>query len=86
MRLLKLNDSGRLSLEWFPKDKLPSYAILSHTWGRGEDDEVTFKDIVDGTGDNKRCFQKLQFCGNQAIQPLCSLIPAALNNNFGRII
>ena len=65
MRLLKLDD-GRFSLEWFPKDKIPPYAILSHTWGRGENDEVTFKDLIDGTADNKRGFQKLQFCGNQA--------------------
>jgi hypothetical protein len=65
MRLLKLDD-GRFSLKWFPKDKIPPYAILSHTWGRGENDEVTFKDLIDGTADNKRGFQKLQFCGNQA--------------------
>jgi hypothetical protein len=66
MRLLKLHDDGRFSLVPFPKDKIPPYAILSHTWGRGEDDEVTFKDLIDGTGDNKKGFQKLQFCGNQA--------------------
>jgi hypothetical protein len=66
MRLLKLNDDGRFSLVWFPKDEIPPYAILSHTWGRGEDDEVTFKDLIDGTGDKKKGFQKLQFCGNQA--------------------
>jgi Heterokaryon incompatibility protein (HET) len=69
MRLLKLDDNGRFSLIWFPKDQIPPYAILSHTWGRGEDDEVTFKDLTDSTGntgDNKRGFQKLQFCGSQA--------------------
>ena len=66
MRLLKVNDDGRVSLVWFPKDNIPPYAILSHTWGRGEDDEVTFKDVIHGTGDKKRGVQKLQFCGNQA--------------------
>jgi len=66
MRLLKFNDDGRFSLVWLPKDKIPPYAILSHTWGRGENDEVTFKDLIDGTADNKRGFKKLQFCGNQA--------------------
>lgn len=66
MRLLKHNDDGRFSLVWFPKDETPPYAILSHTWGRGEDDEVTFKDLIDGTGDKKKGFQKLQFCGNRA--------------------
>jgi hypothetical protein len=66
MRLLKLNNAGHFSLVWFPKDKLPPYAILSHTWGTGEDDEVTFRDLIAGTGDNKSGFQKLRFCGNQA--------------------
>jgi hypothetical protein len=65
MRLLKLDDDGCFSLRWFPKDKVPPYAILSHTWG-GEDDEVTFKDLVNGTAENKRGFQKLRFCGSQA--------------------
>jgi hypothetical protein len=49
MRLLKVNDDGRFSLVWFPKDNIPPYAILSHTWGRGEDDEVTFKDVIHGS-------------------------------------
>jgi Heterokaryon incompatibility protein (HET) len=66
MRLLNLNHDGSFSLAWFPKDKTPPYAILSHTWGRGEDDEVTYKDIIDGTGKKKKGFQKLQFCGNKA--------------------
>jgi len=67
MRLLKLNNDGRYSLEGFQKDKIPQrYAILSHTWGQGEDDEVTYKDIIDGTGKNKPGFKKLEFCGKQA--------------------
>jgi Heterokaryon incompatibility protein (HET) len=66
MRLLKLTEDGQFLLEWFHKDRTPPYAILSHTWGRGKDDEVTFKDIVDGTGTEKKGFQKLRFCGNQA--------------------
>jgi hypothetical protein len=67
MRLLKLNDDGRYSLQWFQKDKIPlRYAILSHTWGQGEDDEVTYKDIMNGTGNNKPGFKKLEFCGKQA--------------------
>src|ERR1700744_5217306 len=66
MRLLKIGGDGRFILEWFPKDKIPEYAILSHTWGRGEDKEVTYRDIMDGTGNNKPGFRKLTFCGNQA--------------------
>jgi hypothetical protein len=67
MRLLKLDHDGGYSLERFQKDKIPlRYAILSHTWGQGEDDEVTYKDIIDGTGNNKPGFKKLEFCGKQA--------------------
>jgi hypothetical protein len=66
MRLLALDDSGGFKLSLFPKDRIPPYAILSHTWGRGEDDEITYSDLKDGTGGNKSGFQKIQFCGNQA--------------------
>jgi len=65
MRLLKLNTDGSFSPTSF-SDRVPPYAILSHTWGSGEDDEVTFQDIRDGTGNNKTGFQKLQFCASQA--------------------
>ena len=53
MRLLMIDNDGRFRLEWFSKDKIPPYAVLSHTWGRGKDDEVTYKDIIDNTGSNK---------------------------------
>ena len=65
MRLLKLNSHGGFNLETFSATAIPAYAILSHTWGRA-DEEVTFKDLIDGTGGNKQGYQKLQFCGNQA--------------------
>lgn len=65
MRLLKIVDDG-LSLELFPKDKTPPYAILSHTWGSGKDDEVTYQDVVAKTGKSKPGFKKLEFCGAQA--------------------
>jgi Heterokaryon incompatibility protein (HET) len=65
MRLLKLSSDGGFSLETHSRAAIPPYAILSHTWGR-EDDEVTFRDLLDGTGGNKKGYQKLQFCGNQA--------------------
>jgi RanBP1 domain/Heterokaryon incompatibility protein (HET) len=65
MRLLKLQDNGRFSLTWFRRDKIPPYAILSHTWGR-EQDEVTFKDLINNTSDDKKGFQKLRFCNSRA--------------------
>jgi hypothetical protein len=43
-------------------DETPQYAILSHTW---EAEEVTFKDLLDGTSKYKAGYRKLQFCGEQ---------------------
>ena len=65
MNLLKLNDDGTLSLHTFSKHTIPPYAILSHTWGP-DSEEVSFQDIIDGTGKNKHGYQKLYFCGYQA--------------------
>ena len=59
MRLLKLNIDGGFSHVWFPRDQLTPYAILYHTWGRREDEEITFKDPADDIGDNKKDFRKL---------------------------
>jgi hypothetical protein len=42
---------------------IPSYAILSHTWG---DDEVTFRDLTEGTGTTKAGYRKINFCAKQA--------------------
>jgi hypothetical protein len=66
MRLLKIRDDGGFGLECFSKHEIPPYAILSHTWGKGKDDEVTYKDMIDGSRINKPGFEKLTFCGNQA--------------------
>jgi len=65
MRLLKLKDDGELSLIEFIGDKIPGYAILSHTWG-ADGEEVTFKDLMKGTGKSKAGYQKIRFCGEQA--------------------
>jgi hypothetical protein len=46
-------------------DDIPRYAILSHTWGE-DIEEVSFKDMIDGTGKSKRGYHKIQFCGEQA--------------------
>ena len=50
-----------------PKNKPPPYAILSHTWGPDED-EVTYEDLVSGTGTEKPGYEKLRFCAKQARQ------------------
>jgi hypothetical protein len=66
MRLLELNKGGEVSLlKDFIGDDVPEYAILSHTWGRN-DEEVTYKELMDGTGKSKTGYNKIQFCGEQA--------------------
>jgi hypothetical protein len=44
---------------------MTTYAILSHTWG-ADTEEVTFKDMMDGTGITKAGYSKIRFCGEQA--------------------
>ena len=65
MRLLKLNSDNSFSLETFSEANIPPYAILSHTWGR-EQEEVVFGDLRDGTGSEKEGYKKLQFCAIRA--------------------
>jgi len=64
MRLLHCNDNGDFSLTEFFENEIPKkYAILSHRWG---EEEVTFKDLMDGTSRSKAGYRKIQFCGEQA--------------------
>jgi len=66
MRLLERNDRGELSLtKDFGENDIPQYAILSHTWG-ADTEEVTFRDLVDGTGEKKVGYDKIRLCGEQA--------------------
>ncbi|RYP56571.1 hypothetical protein DL771_011750 [Monosporascus sp. 5C6A] len=64
MRLLKRDNTGVISLtEDIIGDRIPQYAILSHRWGM---EEVTFKDLMDGTGPSKQGYDKIRFCSDQA--------------------
>jgi hypothetical protein len=66
MRLLELNNTGEVSLlKDIIGDDVPQYAILSHTWG-ADGEEVTFKDLMDGTGKSKTGYNKIRFCGEKA--------------------
>ena len=65
MRLLKLKGDGEFSLIEFVGDDIPPYAILSHTWG-ADDEEVTFRDLMESTGKSKSGYEKIRFCGKQA--------------------
>ena len=66
MRLLEHNSAGQLSLtKDFVGDHIPEYGILSHTWG-ADAEEVTFRDLVDGTAMSKVGYDKIRFCEEQA--------------------
>jgi hypothetical protein len=66
MRLLEVDSYGEFSLtKDFIDVEIPDYAILSHTWGSDEE-EVTYRDMIDGTGKNKVGYEKIRFCGKRA--------------------
>lgn len=65
MRLLKLQDNGEFSLTRDIVNNTQPYAILSHTWG-DDDEEVNFKDLIEGSGETKAGYKKIRFCGEQA--------------------
>jgi hypothetical protein len=70
MRLLQYNNDGEFSLtKDFVSGEIPEYAILSHTWGV-DTEEVTYRDMIDGTGKNKIGYEKIRFCGEQARRDL----------------
>ncbi|OAG13220.1 HET-domain-containing protein [Alternaria alternata] len=71
MRLLYTTGDGRLGwTEDLIGDKIPPYAILSHTWKEGQ--EVTFADLkdldnaVDVNAQHKEGYRKIRFCAQQA--------------------
>jgi hypothetical protein len=68
MRLLQRlpDDNGFSLVEYFGKE-IPPYAILSHTWGP-DGNEITYKDMMKGTGQSKPGYRKLSFCCGQAAQ------------------
>jgi hypothetical protein len=67
MRLLRRHDSGEFSLTQFGDEAVPPYAILSHRWGMN-DEEVTFEDMTNATGQDKAGYKKIRLCGEQASQ------------------
>jgi hypothetical protein len=53
--------SSHLEFRDFDDDKLPQYAILSHTWSDNNAEEVTYHDLKDGHG-TKKPLLKLKLC------------------------
>ncbi|KAI1329415.1 heterokaryon incompatibility protein-domain-containing protein [Xylariaceae sp. FL0255] len=69
MRLLRIHDDDSFTLteDITSEEKIPQYAILSHTWGT-DDQEVTFNDLLTGAGSHKSGYEKILFCCKQARQ------------------
>jgi hypothetical protein len=65
MRLLELKSNGHVSLTKDLINNIPPYAILSHTWGN-DIDEVTFKDLTEGSPKAKTGYNKILFCAARA--------------------
>ena len=67
MRLLQIHENGQfIFVDVVGDDRIPPYAILSHTWSQDDEDEVTFGDIIDNSGKKKFGYEKIQFCEEQA--------------------
>ena len=65
MRLLQFQSESEFCLTNDLINNIPPYAILSHIWG-ADTEEVTFKNLIDGTGKSKAGYEKIRFCGEQA--------------------
>lgn len=66
MRLLTRDENDKLVLRTFDSDKLPAYAILSHTWNTDNSQEVSFEEVQAGRGEAKEGYKKIRFCAEQA--------------------
>lgn len=66
MRLLELKSDGEFSLTKDLSDNIPQYVILSYIWVAYGEEEVTFKDLMDGSANKKLGYNDIRFCGEQA--------------------
>ena len=64
MRRLRRDDSGEYHLVEFPGSIILPYVVLFHTRGAPED-EITFRDLMDGTNKEKIGHEKLKFYETQ---------------------
>jgi len=61
--VMRLLNSSTFQLEDFFPDRIPAYAILSHTW---EADEVLFADMERGSAERKAGYKKIRYSCVQA--------------------
>jgi hypothetical protein len=65
MRLLQVDENSEFSLTDDLINNIPTYAILSYTWGE-DHEEVNFKDLSMKPGKIKSRYRKLRFYVQQA--------------------
>jgi hypothetical protein len=63
IRLLQRKSDGEIVFREPTTSDVPTYAILSHTWG---EEEVSFQDMEAGAGMRKAGWKKIEFCAKQA--------------------
>ncbi|KAH8698212.1 heterokaryon incompatibility, partial [Phaeosphaeriaceae sp. PMI808] len=69
MRLLRVDPTGGFSLtDDLTDNERLKYAILSHTWSKNNNEEVTFDDLFKNTGRAKPGYRKISLCAEQAIR------------------
>jgi hypothetical protein len=68
MRLLELNTEGAITFCEFAHEHVPRYAILSHTWHKEFEQEVTFEDMRTGANKSKAGWKKIKFCADRALE------------------
>jgi hypothetical protein len=66
MRLLRRSSQGGFELITCDSDNPPLYAILSHTWTKGE--EITYEELVAGSDKDKTGYAKIRFCVDRAAE------------------
>lgn len=66
MRLLESLPDGSLVFHDFSSRSAPPYAILSHTWHEDNNQEVSYQDVLDGSGTEKIGYAKIRFCAERA--------------------
>ncbi|KAF2820929.1 hypothetical protein CC86DRAFT_374176 [Ophiobolus disseminans] len=76
MRLLKCRpgDDGFVLTTLDDNHGLP-YAVLSHAWT--VEQEVTYEELLEGTGTNKSGYAKFRLCGEHATADSLRLTPVA---------
>lgn len=66
MRLLERQCDVDLILREFTDKDVSAYAILSHTWLRNNEEEVTFQDVEASSSKSKAGWTKITLCADKA--------------------